>query len=92
MLGSCCSACCAICWTCSGDTRAACCGVTADAPALKLVSFQSDIAAERVVEVGGNVSEVERFIADQTQLLTVTEVEGYGVIDPNASRILNINA
>jgi hypothetical protein len=67
-------------------------GVTADAPTLKLVTFQSDIAAERVVEVGGNVSEVERFIADQTQLLTVTEVEGYGVIDPNATRILNINA
>jgi hypothetical protein len=67
-------------------------GVTADAPALKLVGFQSDIAVERVVEVGGNVSEVERFITDQTQLLTVTEVEGYGVIDPNATRILNINA
>lgn len=67
-------------------------GVTADAPASKLVSFQSDIVAERVVEVGGNVSEVERFIADQTQLLTVTEVEGYGIIDPNGSRILNIAA
>lgn len=67
-------------------------GVTADAPASKLLGFQSDIAIERVVEVGGNVSEVERFITDQTQLLTVTETEGYGVIDPNSSRLLNIAA
>lgn len=67
-------------------------GITADAPASEIVGFQSDIAVERVIEVGGNVSEVERFITDQTQLLTVTEVEGYGVIDPNATRILNVAA
>lgn len=66
-------------------------GVTADAPALKIVAFESNIAVERVTEVGGNVSEVDRFINNQTQLLTITEVEGYGIIDPNASRILNIN-
>lgn len=67
-------------------------GVTADAPALKIVAFQSQSVLERVTEVGGNVSEVERFINNQTQLLTITEVEGFGIIDPNASRILNINA
>jgi len=67
-------------------------GVTADAPALKIVAFQSNSVLERVTEVGGNVSEVERFINNQTQLLTITEVEGYGIIDPNAMRILNINA
>lgn len=67
-------------------------GVTVDAPALKLVMFDSAQAIERVVEIGGNVSEVERFINNQTQLLTLTEVEGYGVVDPQASKILNINA
>lgn len=66
-------------------------GVTADAPALRLVAFQSSDTIERVSEAGGNVSEVERFINNQTQLLTITEVEGYGIIDPNAARILNIN-
>jgi hypothetical protein len=66
-------------------------GVTADMPALKVLAFQSSDTIERVTEVGGNVSEVERFINNQTQLLTITEVEGYGVVDPNAARILNIN-
>jgi hypothetical protein len=67
-------------------------GLTADAPALKLVAFQNDLALERVIEVGGNVSEVERFIGNQTQMMTMTEVEGFAVIDPNSSKILNINA
>jgi hypothetical protein len=67
-------------------------GVTSDAPALKLVVFDPGLAVERVTEIGGNVSEVERFINNQTQMMTMTEVEGYGTIDPNASRILNINA
>lgn len=67
-------------------------GVTSDAPALKLVTFDPSQAVERVTEIGGEISEVERFINNQTTLMTMTEVEGYGVIDPNASRILNINA
>lgn len=66
-------------------------GITADAPALDLVAFDNSTALERVVEIGGNVSEVERFIHNQTQLLTMTEVEGYGIIDPNATKVLNIN-
>lgn len=59
---------------------------------LQLVSFQSDMTLEMVTEVGGNVSEVERYINNQTQLLTLTEVVGWGIIDPNSSKILNINA
>jgi hypothetical protein len=67
-------------------------GVTADAPALKMLAFQSSDTVERVTEVGGNVSEVARYINNQTQLLTISEVEGYGIVDPNAARVLNINA
>lgn len=67
-------------------------GISPDMPALKILAFQSSIALERVTEVGGNVSEVDRFINNQTQLLTITEVEGYGTIDNNSYRILNINA
>lgn len=67
-------------------------GITADAPALKLVAFDTAQAVERISEVGGQVSEVERFISNQTQLFTFTEVEGYAVVDPNASKILNLNA
>ncbi len=67
-------------------------GVTADAPALKLVAFDPSQAVERITEIGSNISEVERFINNQTTLMTMTESEGYGIIDPNASRVLNINA
>lgn len=67
-------------------------GVTADAPSLKLVTFDSRAAIERVQEIGGQISEVDRFIQNQTEMLTMTEVEGFGILDPNASRILNINA
>jgi hypothetical protein len=67
-------------------------GVSADAPALKMVLFDSTQTVEQVVEVGGNVAEVDRFIRDQTQLFTITEVVGYGIIDPNAARVVNVNA
>jgi hypothetical protein len=67
-------------------------GITADAPALKLVAFDTTQAIERVSEVGGQVSEVERFIGNQTQLFTFTETEGYATVDANASKVLNINA
>ncbi len=67
-------------------------GITSDAPALKLVAFDSTQAVEMVEEIGGDVSEVERFISNQTQLFTLTEVVGFGILDPNASKVLNINS
>jgi len=67
-------------------------GIDATAPALKLVTFDSNQALEQVVEIGGDVSEVERYITNQTQVLTLSEVVGFGVLDAFASRILDINA
>lgn len=67
-------------------------GITSDAPTLKLVMFDSRQSVERIYEMGGTISEVDRFIANQTELLTMTETEGYMVVDPYAARILNINA
>lgn len=64
-------------------------GLSVDAPTNMLVAWQSDLAIERVTEIGGNVSEVERFVTNQTQILTLTEVEGYGVIDANGVRLLD---
>lgn len=66
-------------------------GVTSDAPALKLVGWDSSQTVEEVFEIGGTVSEVERFIEDQTQAMTMTEVVGYGIVDANGSKTLNIN-
>jgi hypothetical protein len=67
-------------------------GIDSTAPSLKLVAFDSTLTVEQVVEIGGDVSEVERYITSQTQILTLSEVVGFGIFDPNAARILNINA
>ncbi len=67
-------------------------GQTADAPALKLVGIDTAQAVERVTEIGGTISEIESFINNQTRMMTMTETEGYGLIDTfGAARVLNIN-
>lgn len=66
-------------------------GELSDAPALKLVGWDSSQTVEEVFEIGGNVSEVERFIENQTQSMSMTEVVGYGIMDANGSKTLNIN-
>lgn len=67
-------------------------GWTSDAPALKIVGFDRRYAIERVVEIGSNISEIERFVTRQTQILTMTETEGYAVLDANSTKILDVNA
>jgi hypothetical protein len=67
-------------------------GWTADAPASKVVAFDNRFALERVVEVGAEISEVDRWITRQVQVLTITEVEGYAVLDAHAAKVLDIAA
>lgn len=67
-------------------------GITADAPALKIMGIDSRSTIERVVEIGSNINETDRWITRQTNVMTMTEVEGYAVLDANGSRSLNVNA
>ncbi|MCA9985549.1 MAG: hypothetical protein KDE59_14685 [Anaerolineales bacterium] len=67
-------------------------GWTSDAPALKIVGFDPRFAIERVTEIGADISEIERFTTKQTQTLTMTEVEGFALMDVNAVEILDVNA
>lgn len=67
-------------------------GWLSDAPANKLIGVDSGKALERVYEIGGSVSETERFILRQTEALTFTEVEGWGIIDAAARKALNMAA
>ncbi len=67
-------------------------GWTGDAPQNKIVGFDKRFAIERVVDLSATITEVEQFITRQTQVLVVTEAEGYAVIDKNAINILNVNA
>lgn len=67
-------------------------GWTSDAPANKILGFDRRFAVEQVTEIGGAIDEMERFITNQTQVMTMTEVEGYAVMDANGTKILTVNA
>lgn len=67
-------------------------GWTSDAPALTIVGFDRRFALERLTEIGGQIDEMERFITNQTQLMTMTEVEGYAIMDGNATKTLTVSA
>lgn len=67
-------------------------GVTPAAPTLKIVGIDTRFAIQRITENGSDISEVERFIRNQTQLLTMSEVEGYAVLDQFATKVMDVNA
>lgn len=67
-------------------------GWTSEAPALKIVGFDNRRALERVTEIGSEIAEMERYITNQTQVMVMSEVEGYAILDANATRILDVNA
>lgn len=67
-------------------------GWTAAAPANKAIVFDSRFALEMINEVGGNISEVEKYVTRQTQVLTLTEMVGWAIMDPNATKIMAVNA
>lgn len=67
-------------------------GWDSNAPSLKIVGFDRRFAIEQLTEIGANIAEMERFITNQTQVLTMSEVSGFGTLDPTAALILDVNA
>jgi hypothetical protein len=65
-------------------------GIVDDAPAGTLVGFDRRYAIERVVEIGASITEVERWMSNQTEHLYLSEVEGFRVFDGRATRLLDI--
>lgn len=65
-------------------------GWLSDAPSGKIVGIDRRFAIERVTEIGSNISETQRFITNQTQVLTLTETEGYAKLDNAAVRVLDL--
>lgn len=59
------------------------------APANKTVAFDKRVAVERVFEVNATIQEVKRWVERQVESVVLSEVEGYGVIEPLATKILN---
>jgi hypothetical protein len=67
-------------------------GPIASAPADKLVGIDSRWAIEMVLEIGGSLTEVDRFIRRQTNQIVITEVVGFCVFDANANKTLDTSA
>lgn len=66
-------------------------GWTSEVGTWQMLALDRRFALERVTEIGGTISEMERFITNQTQVMTMTEVEGYAIMDANATLILDLN-
>ena len=62
------------------------------APTLKIVGFDKRFALEQLVEVGSNITETENYVSRQTNAIFMSEVQGFAIMDANATRILDVNA
>lgn len=65
-------------------------GLTNEAPSAKIIGLDASMAIEHVTEVGATISEMERKIENQTQVLVMTEVEAFAKLDPGASKVLDL--
>lgn len=64
----------------------------ANAPAGKLVGIDRRYALEMVTEVGSDIVETQKLISSQWNEIAISEVSGFGVLLPDARRILTLNA
>lgn len=67
-------------------------GWTDETPTNKYVGFDRRVTVERIFEIAASIQEVSRWIENQTQTLTMTESEGYGIIDNLGAKILDLTA
>lgn len=65
-------------------------GWTTEAPDDYFVGFDRRFALEHVVEIGSEISETERYITNQTQVLTMTENSAFAILDPAAAAVLDL--
>lgn len=67
-------------------------GTTNDAPASRLVGFDRRFALEQLIEANADINETMRWIINQTEVLTLSEVVGFDIMDASAVKILNLAA
>jgi len=63
-----------------------------DVTSLNVHGINKQYAIEQVAEAGSDISEAARFILNQTQVLTVSENDGYSKLFKEATKTLNVNA
>lgn len=67
-------------------------GISDDAPAGAWLGFDARLAVEHVVEAGSDIQESAKWITRQVEVLTFSFNENYAVVNPNAAKILHIDA
>lgn len=65
-------------------------GFTNDAATNKILGLDASLAIEHITEIGSTISEAERVITNQTQVMVMTEVESFAVLDPGATKLLDL--
>jgi hypothetical protein len=66
--------------------------ISDEAPSGKFVGIDTSQALERATEIGSNIQETVNFVTRQSDALVLSEVEGYGIIDQRATKVLDIAA
>lgn len=61
-------------------------GQTDSVAAGTYLGIDARYALERITEIGSDIQETNRFIERQTELMTFTENDGFGVLDQNANK------
>lgn len=67
-------------------------GISTDAPSLKILAIDARFGLQFLQEIGGSITEIDKFITRQTNAIVMTEVDGFAVYDANAVHVLNVNA
>lgn len=61
-------------------------------PANIVLGVDSRFSLEYLTEIGSNIQESDRFITRQTEVMVMTETDGFDIIDQKAARTLTMNA
>jgi hypothetical protein len=63
-------------------------GIAADI----IVGIDTSAALEHVMEIGSSITETAKFVTRQSDVMVMSEVEGFAVLDENATHVYNVNA
>jgi hypothetical protein len=61
-------------------------------PADTIIGIDTSVGLEHVVEIGSDIEESVNFITNQSQVIVMSEVEGFAILDKQGARLLDINA
>jgi hypothetical protein len=66
-------------------------GWTDEAPNNKLVGFDRRASLEMITEIGSEITETERYITNQTEVMVMTENNAFAILDPGAAKVLDLS-